>query len=106
MVANHGSNIFSYILVIQNTEYNQEKKEAVTNITIHKIIEIIESHTVLEVTNDRGEIHLLINLKYTVMVADDGSPILTTPYSTRLVFCETNIRGYQYKTKADTDYYL
>ena len=44
----------------------------------------------LEVTDDEGEIHLLKGLKYTVIVTDTGSPILTTPHSTILVFCETN----------------
>ena len=51
--------------------------------------ETIESNTILEVTDDKGEINLLINLKYTVIVADPVPPIRNTPHYTRLVFCET-----------------
>ena len=58
------------------------------------------------VTDDEGAIHLLINLKYTVIVADTGSLILTTPHSTSLVFCENNVRDTQYKTEAATYHYL
>ena len=47
--------------------------------------------TNLEVTDDEEEIHLLIGIKYTVIVADTASPIITTPYSTIIVFCEPNI---------------
>ena len=57
----------AYILVMQNIGYNQAKK-TVSNITSHKLTEIISSYTVLEVTDDEGEIHLLINIKYTVIV--------------------------------------
>ena len=60
----------------------------------------------LEVTDEEGAIHLLINRKYTVIVADTGSPILNTQHSTILVFCETNVIYYQYKTEADTYHYL
>ena len=45
----------------------------------------------LEFTDDEGAIHSLIGLKYAVIVEDTGSPILTMPHSTRLVFCETII---------------
>ena len=40
------------------------------------------------------------------MIEDTGSPIITTPHSKRLVFCEINIRDSQYKTEAATDHYL
>ena len=73
-------------MVIQNTEFNQAK-ETVTNITIRKLNESIYSYTVLEVAGDEGAIHLLINIRYTVIVVDAGSPILTTPYSGILFFC-------------------
>ena len=60
----------------------------------------------LEVTDDEEESHLLINLKYTMTVADTSSPILTTPHCTSLVLCQTNNRDHQYNTVADTDHYL
>ena len=48
-----------------------------------------KSCKMLEVTDDEGAIHLLIGLKYTMIVADTGSPILNMPHFTRPVFCET-----------------
>ena len=42
----------------------------------------------LEVTDDEGEINLLIGIKYKVVVADIGSSIITTPHSMGLVFYE------------------
>ena len=71
-----------------------------------KITKRIESYKVLDVTDNELAIHLLLNIKYTVIVADTGSPILTNPDSTSLVFCETNVRYFQYNTKAATDHYL
>ena len=68
--------------------------------------ERIESYKVVEVTDDEGAIHLLINIKYTLIVAGTVPPILTMPYSMRLVFCETNIRYYQYNTESSTEHYL
>ena len=50
-----------------------------------------------EVTDEEGEIHLLINIKHTLIVAYIVSPSLTTQFSTSLVFCKTNFRYYQYK---------
>ena len=60
----------------------------------------------LEVTDDEGEIHLLTNLKYTVIMADTDSPILTTQHSMSLVLYETNARDSQYNIEADIDLYL
>ena len=60
----------------------------------------------LEVTDDEGEINLLKGLKYTVIVTDTGSPILTTPHYMRLLFWESNVKYYQYKTEAATNHYL
>ena len=74
----------------------------VTNITFHKITERIEPCKILEVTNDEGEIHLLIGLKYTLIVSDTVSPILTASHSNILVFYETNVRDSQYKIEAPT----
>ena len=82
------------------------KIKTIANITIHKITERIESYTVLEATNDEGAIHLLINLKYTVMVEDTGSPIITAPHSKNCVLCETKFVNYQHKTEATADPYM
>ena len=57
----------------------------------------IESNTLLEVNDDKGVIHLLINIKCIVLVVYTGFPFIQIPHSTRLVFCETNVRYYQYK---------
>ena len=65
--------------------------------------ERIESNTSLDVADDEGSIHLLINLKYTVIVTDPRSPIKNTPHYMILVFCETIVRDYQYKIEAITD---
>ena len=67
------------------------KTETVTNITLHKITERIESCKILEFTDDEGSIHWLIGLKCTVIVADTGSPIPNNPHSVSLVFCETKV---------------
>ena len=40
------------------------------------------------------------------MVVVPWFPFLSTPHSTILVFYETNIIDYQYKTNADTDHYI
>ena len=40
------------------------KTEMATNITINKMSENIESNTILEFTDAEGEIHQLINIKY------------------------------------------
>ena len=69
---------------------------------IHKATERIESYKILEVTDDEGAIHLLINIKYTVIAADPVSPIRNIPNTMRLGFCETIIRYYQYKSEAAT----
>ena len=45
----------------------------------------------LEVTDDEGSIHLLICIKYTFIVADIGSSVLTTPHSVSLLLCETRV---------------
>ena len=52
----------------------------------------------MEITDDEGEIHSLIGLKYAVIVEDTSSPNLTTPHSTSLVLYETNVRNSKYKT--------
>ena len=67
---------------------------------------IIESNTILEVTDDKGVIHIIANSKVIVIVVDTGFPFRNTPHYMSLVFCETNVRYYQYKTKAATYHYL
>ena len=51
----------------------------------------IESYKSLEVTDDEGAIHLLIGIKYIVVVVDTGNPVLTTPHATSLVSYETKV---------------
>ena len=82
------------------------KRETTTNITIHKMTEIIESNNILEDTDDEGEIHVLLYFKYTVMVVQPVSPIKNIPHSMRVVFFETIIRYYQHKTEAAPYYYF
>ena len=60
----------------------------------------------MEVTDDEGEINLLIIIKYMVIVTDTGYLILTTPYYNSLILCETNFRDSQYKTEEATCNYL
>ena len=85
----------------ENTGYNQAKQK-LPEILPFKNYWTIESNTILDFTGDEGEIHLLVNLKYTVIVSDRGSSIINMPHSMILVFCETIIRDYQNKTEADT----
>ena len=61
-------------------------------------MESIEYNTTLEGNDDEGEVHLLINIKCTVILVEPVSPIRNTPHSTSLVLCETNVIYYQYKT--------
>ena len=68
--------------------------------------ERIEPSTILEVTDNEGAIHLLINMKPTVMVEDPGYPIQNTPHPTSLVLCETIIKHSQYNTGAATYHYF
>ena len=81
------------------------KADNAKNITIQKIMERIGSNNILEVTDDKGVIHLLINLKFILIVLEYGSPFQNVPHYTSLVFCETNVRDKQYKTKDDTVHY-
>ena len=68
--------------------------------------ESIESNTIFEVTYDEGEIYLLLNLKYIVIVVEPIYPIQNTPHSTSLVFCETIVKYYQKNKEADKYHYL
>ena len=58
----------------------------------------IESNKILEVTDDEVAIHLLINIKYIVIVTEPAPPIQNTPYSTSFVLCETIFIDSQYKS--------
>ena len=68
--------------------------------------ESIEDNTLFEVNDYEGEINFFIDIKYKVIVAENGSPILNTPHSTSLVLCEKIVRYYQYKTEGITYHYL
>ena len=71
---------------------NSSKTETVTNITINKITERIESNKILEDTGYEGSIFLLLSIKYIVILVYSLSTILNTPHPTSLVLCETNVR--------------
>ena len=47
------------------------------------------------ITGDKGVVHLIINIEYTVIATDPGSLIRNMPHSIRLVFYETNDRYHQ-----------
>ena len=51
------------------------QKNAATNITIQKITERFKSTSILEVTDDKGVIHLLINIKCIVIVVESSPPL-------------------------------
>ena len=57
--------------------------------------ENIEYNAILEISDDKGVIHLVINIKHIVKVVDTRFPFQNTPHSTKLVLCETNVRDYQ-----------
>ena len=88
--------VLSYIHIGIHTgdeKYRTKSRKPKTfkNITIKKFTERIDSYKVLEVTDDEGAIHLLIGLKFTVIVKNPSSSILNMPYSKSLVFYETNV---------------
>ena len=61
----------------------------------------------MEVIDYEGEIKLLFNLKYIVIVVEPASPNQNTPHYTELVFCETIVWYYQHNTEAATyNYFL
>ena len=62
--------------------------------------ESIDSNTILEGTDDEGQIHLFLNTKYIVIVVDTVTPIRNIPHSKSLVVYETIVRDSQYKTEA------
>ena len=64
--------------------------------------ERIKYNTILKGKYYEGEIYLLINPKVTMIVKENVSLIRNTPHSTSLVFYETNVRYYQYRTEATT----
>ena len=76
-----------YTLAMQNTVYTQTKHK-LTQILPLKMNENIESNTILGVIDDEGAIHLLLNIKYKVIVEDPKPPILNTPHYTSLVLCK------------------
>ena len=68
--------------------------------------ENIESNIILEVTDDEGEIQLLMSLKCAVIVAETAPPIRNTPHSTSRLLCETKVENYQHKTETTTYHYI
>ena len=82
------------------------KIDTATEITIHRMNERVKSTKILQVTDYNGVIHLIINLKDTVIVGDPGSHFRNIPHSTRLFFCETNGIYSQYRTKTTKYPYL
>ena len=54
---------------------------------------MIESNKSLEVIDDEEAIKLLINIKYTVIVADPIKPIQNTLHTTIILLCETIVIG-------------
>ena len=59
-----------------------------------------------EVTGDKGVVHFTINIKFTVIVAEPGSPIQNASHLAIIVFFETNVIYPQYKTEATTYHYI
>ena len=51
----------------------------------------IEYNVILEVSDDKGVIHLVINLKNIVKVVYPSPPFQNKPHSTNFVFCENNV---------------
>ena len=63
-------------LHIDGTKYRifSIKIDAAKNITIHEMTKSIDSNTILEVTDDKGVIDLIINLKCIVILVDPRLP--------------------------------
>ena len=76
---------------MQNIGFNQAKQKRSKISPSKKFSERIEYWKFLEVTDDEGAIQSLMGIKYTVLLANTGSPILNTPHSTSIVFCETKL---------------
>ena len=72
------SSLPSYYIYGEKYRIYQGKTDTTTNINIHKISVRIKSTTILEVNDDKGVIHLLINLKFIVIVV-----ILYSPFKPR-----------------------
>ena len=53
--------------------------------------ENIEYNEILEVFDDKGVIHLDINIKNIVRVVEPGSPFQNKPHSKKRIFFETNV---------------
>ena len=54
--------------------------------------ESIDSNTIVEDTDDKVVIHLIINIKCIVIVADLGFPFLNIPHDMGIVFRKTRVR--------------
>ena len=87
-------------LHIYDVKYSiySRKTEMATKIMFHKVTESIESMIILEVTDDKGLINLLINFKFIVIVVDPRFPFWNAPHSMGFVFLETSVIYSQYNT--------
>ena len=92
-------------LTVKNKGSTQSKQK-LPQILPLKTNKRISFNTNLEVTDDEGLIHLLINLEYTVIVAESDLTIRNTPHPTNLLLCETNVIDSHYKTYAATGHYF
>ena len=68
--------------------------------------ENIEYNTILEVSDDKIVIHLVINIKLIMKVVKPVFLFQNTSHSTNFVFYETNIRDSQYNTEEAVYHYL
>ena len=57
------------------------KTDTAKNITIHKMTERVKSTIILYLTDDKGVIHLLIDIKCIVIVVYPASPFKNTAHS-------------------------
>ena len=91
---------------ITGTKYRiySSKSETATIITIHKMNEIIESNTTLEVTHDKGVTCFLMNFKFIVMMLESRFLFQNIPHSTSSVFSKSIVKYSQYNSGAVTDY--
>ena len=81
--------VLSY-LHIDGAKYRiySRKTQSSTNLTIRKKIKRIEYNAMFEGADDEGEIHLLINLKCTVIVVETVPSIINTTHSMSRVLCK------------------
>ena len=62
--------------------------------------ENIKSNTISEAPDDKVIIHLLIHIKFAVIVVYPILPFINTPHYISLVLCQTKVIYYQYNLEA------